>query len=195
MSMPHVYASQVEFMCKSLINRENLIISLHPHNDRGCAIADSELGLLAGGDRIEGTLFGNGERTGNVDIITLALNMYSHGVDPCLDFSNILETVSEYERVTGMKVNERQPYSGRLVFAAFSGSHQDAIAKGMKWREEKAPEHWSVPYLPIDPKDVGREYEGDVIRINSQSGKGGIGYLMEQRYGIVIPQKMKEDFG
>ena len=159
MSMPHVYASQVEFMCKSLINRENLIISLHPHNDRGCAIADSELGLLAGGDRIEGTLFGNGERTGNVDIITLALNMYSHGVDPCLDFSNILETVSEYERVTGMKVNERQPYSGRLVFAAFSGSHQDAIAKGMKWREEKAPEHWSVPYLPIDPKDVGREYE------------------------------------
>ena len=195
MSMPHVYASQVEFMCKSLINRENLIISLHPHNDRGCAIADSELGLLAGGDRIEGTLFGNGERTGNVDIITLALNMYSHGVDPCLDFSNILETVSEYERVTGMKVNERQPYSGRLVFAAFSGSHQDAIAKGMKWREEKAPEHWSVPYLPIDPKDVGREYEGDVIRINSQSGKGGIGYLMEQRYGIVIPQKMREDFG
>ncbi|MDE5549275.1 MAG: 2-isopropylmalate synthase, partial [Clostridia bacterium] len=183
MSLPHVYASQVEYMCKSLIDRENLIISLHPHNDRGCAIADSELGLLAGGDRIEGTLFGNGERTGNVDIITLALNMYSHGVDPKLDFDDILSIVAEYEKVTGMKVDERQPYAGRLVFAAFSGSHQDAIAKGMKWREEKKPEHWCVPYLPIDPKDIGREYEGDVIRINSQSGKGGIGYLMEQRYG------------
>lgn len=195
MSMPHVYASQVEYMCKSLIDRENVIVSLHPHNDRGCAIADSELGLLAGGDRIEGTLFGNGERTGNVDIITLALNMYSHGVDPELDFDDILTTVAEYERATGMKVNERQPYSGRLVFAAFSGSHQDAIAKGMKWRKEKKPEHWCVPYLPIDPKDIGREYEGDVIRINSQSGKGGIGYLMEQRYGIVIPQKMRENFG
>ncbi|MDE7079534.1 MAG: 2-isopropylmalate synthase [Clostridia bacterium] len=195
MSMPHVYASQVEYMCKSLIDRENVIVSLHPHNDRGCAIADSELGLLAGADRIEGTLFGNGERTGNVDIITLALNMYSHGVDPHLDFDNILPIVAEYEKVTGMKVNERQPYSGRLVFAAFSGSHQDAIAKGMKWREEKNPKHWSVPYLPIDPKDIGREYEGDVIRINSQSGKGGIGYLMEQRYGIVIPQKMRENFG
>lgn len=195
MSMPHVYAAQVEFMCKSLINRENLIISLHPHNDRGCAIADSELGILAGGDRIEGTLFGNGERTGNVDIITLALNMYSHGVDPHLDFSDITRTVAEYEKATGMKVYERQPYAGRLVFAAFSGSHQDAIAKGMKWREETKPEHWSVPYLAIDPMDVGREYEGDVIRINSQSGKGGIGYLMEQRYGISIPAKMREDFG
>ncbi|MDE6189835.1 MAG: 2-isopropylmalate synthase, partial [Clostridia bacterium] len=195
MSMPHVYASQVEYMCKSLIDRENLIISLHPHNDRGCAIADSELGLLAGGDRIEGTLFGNGERTGNVDIITLALNMYSHGVDPKLDFTDILSVAGEYEKVTGMKVNERQPYAGRLVFAAFSGSHQDAIAKGMKWREEKKPKHWTVPYLPIDPKDVGREYEGDVIRINSQSGKGGIGYLMEQRFGIVMPAKMRESFG
>lgn len=195
MSMPHVYASQVEYMCKSLIDRENLIISLHPHNDRGCAIADSELGLLAGGDRIEGTLFGNGERTGNVDIITLALNMYSHGVDPELDFSNMPEIVEEYEKVTGMKVYERQPYSGRLVFAAFSGSHQDAIAKGMKWRETKNPEHWTVPYLPIDPKDIGREYEGDVIRINSQSGKGGIGYLMEQQFGVVMPMKMREAFG
>lgn len=195
MSMPHVYASQVEYMCKSLIDRENLIISLHPHNDRGCAVADSELGLLAGGDRIEGTLFGNGERTGNVDIITLALNMYSHGVDPKLEFGNILEIVDVYEKLTDMKVGDRQPYAGGLVFAAFSGSHQDAIAKGMKWREEKHPEHWTVPYIPIDPKDVGREYEGDVIRINSQSGKGGIGYLMEQRYGIVLPMKMRENFG
>ena len=192
MSLPHVYASQVEFMCKSLIDRENLIISLHPHNDRGCAVADSELGLLAGGDRIEGTLFGNGERTGNVDVITLALNMYTHGVDPKLDFSNILPIVAEYEKVTDLKVHDRHPYAGKLVFAAFSGSHQDAIAKGMKWREEKRPDHWSVPYLPIDPKDVGREYEGDVIRINSQSGKGGIGFLMEERYGIVMPPKMRE---
>ena len=139
-------------MCKSLIDRQNLIISLHPHNDRGCAVADSELGLLAGGDRIEGTLFGNGERTGNVDIITLALNMYSHGVDPELDFSDILPIVEEYEKVTDIKVHERHPYAGKLVFAAFSGSHQDAIAKGMKWREDKHPEHWSVPYLPIDPR-------------------------------------------
>ncbi len=195
MSLPHVYASQVEFMSKNLKNRENVIISLHPHNDRGCAIADSELGLLAGGDRIEGTLFGNGERTGNVDIITLALNMYSHGVDPQLDFSNIPALVEVYEKVTNMKVYDRQPYSGALVFAAFSGSHQDAIAKGMKWKEEKCPEHWCVPYLPIDPKDIGREYDGDVIRINSQSGKGGIGYLMEHQFGFNLPQKMREGFG
>lgn len=195
MSLPHVYASQVEYMCKSLIDRQNLIISLHPHNDRGCAVADSELGLLAGGDRIEGTLFGNGERTGNVDIITLALNMYTHGVDPHLDFSDVMPIVAEYEKVTDLKVHERHPYVGKLVFAAFSGSHQDAIAKGMKWREEKKPKHWSVPYLPIDPKDVGREYEGDVIRINSQSGKGGIGYLMEQKFGIVMPAKLRENFG
>ena len=195
MSLPHVYASQVEFMSKNLKNRENVIISLHPHNDRGCAIADSELGLLAGGDRIEGTLFGNGERTGNVDIITLALNMYSHGVDPKLDFSNIPALVEVYEKVTNMKVYDRQPYSGALVFAAFSGSHQDAIAKGMKWKEEKCPDHWCVPYLPIDPKDIGREYDGDVIRINSQSGKGGIGYLMEHQFGFNLPQKMREGFG
>ena len=195
MSLPHVYASQVEFISKNLKNRENVIISLHPHNDRGCAIADSELGLLAGGDRIEGTLFGNGERTGNVDIITLALNMYSHGVDPQLDFSNIPALVEVYEKVTNMKVYDRQPYSGALVFAAFSGSHQDAIAKGMKWKEEKCPDHWCVPYLPIDPKDIGREYDGDVIRINSQSGKGGIGYLMEHQFGFNLPQKMREGFG
>ncbi len=194
-SMSHVYAQQVEYMCKTLHNRENLIISLHPHNDRGCAVADTEMGLLAGADRVEGTLFGNGERTGNVDIITLALNMYSHGVEPNLDFSNLPELTSVYERLTRMRVYERMPYSGQLVFAAFSGSHQDAIAKGMKWREEKDTEHWNVPYIPIDPHDIGREYEGDVIRINSQSGKGGIGYLMEQTYGIVMPPKMREHFG
>lgn len=195
MSMPHVYASQVEYMCKNLNNRENVIVSLHPHNDRGCGVADSELGLLAGADRIEGTLFGNGERTGNVDIVTMALNMFSHGVDPELNFENLPEIIEVYERVTRMKVYERTPYSGALVFAAFSGSHQDAIAKGMTWRETKDPDHWTVPYLPIDPKDIGREYEGDVIRINSQSGKGGIGYLLQQQYGYDLPKKMREDFG
>ena len=193
-SMPHVYASQVEYMCKNLKNRENLIISLHPHNDRGCAVADSEMGLLAGGDRVEGTLFGNGERTGNVDIITLALNMYSQGIDPGLDFSDLPTITEVYERVTGMHVYERQPYSGKLVFAAFSGSHQDAIAKGMKWREERGGV-WNVPYLPIDPSDVGRVYEADVIRINSQSGKGGIGYILETQYNHVLPPKMREMFG
>ena len=194
-SMPHVYAAQVEYMCKNLLNRENLIISLHPHNDRGCAVADSEMGLLAGGDRIEGTLFGNGERTGNVDIITLALNMFSQGVDPELDFSNLPALTAVYEKVTGMRVYERQPYSGQLVFAAFSGSHQDAIAKGMKYREEKGDGIWNVPYLPIDPSDVGRIYEADVIRINSQSGKGGIGYIMETQFKHVLPPKMREVFG
>ena len=193
-SMPHVYAAQVEYMCKNLKGRENLVISLHPHNDRGCAVADSEMGLLAGGDRIEGTLFGNGERTGNVDIITLALNLFSQGVDPQLDFSNLPAITEVYEKVTGMHVYERQPYSGKLVFAAFSGSHQDAIAKGMKWREEKKG-IWNVPYLPIDPADVGRVYEADVIRINSQSGKGGIGYILETRYKHILPPKMREDFG
>ena len=194
-SMPHVYANQIEYMNDNLYRRENVVISLHPHNDRGCAVADSELGLLAGGDRIEGTLFGNGERTGNVDIITLALNMYSQGVDPELDFSNMPEIVEMYERVTRMHVYERSPYSGQLVFAAFSGSHQDAIAKGMHWREEHDCKHWNVPYLPINPEDVGRVYEADVIRINSQSGKGGVSYLMETKYGYHIPQKMRESFG
>lgn len=194
-SMPHVYANQVEYMCKNLMNRENVIVSLHPHNDRGCAVADSEMGLLAGGDRIEGTLFGNGERTGNVDIITLALNMYSQGVDPLLDFSDLPAITEVYEKVTRMKVYERQPYSGRLVFAAFSGSHQDAIAKGMKYRAETGLTEWTVPYLPIDPADVGREYEADVIRINSQSGKGGIGYILETQFKLVLPPKMREVFG
>ena len=193
-SMPHVYANQVEYMHKNLLFRENVIISLHPHNDRGCAIADSELGLLAGGDRIEGTLFGNGERTGNVDIVTLALNMYSQGIDPGLDFSNLPEITAVYEKVTRMHVYERQPYSGQLVFAAFSGSHQDAIAKGMKFRENKDIS-WTVPYLPIDPTDIGRVYEADVIRINSQSGKGGIGYIMETQFNLNLPPKMRETFG
>ncbi len=193
-SMPHVYAAQVEYMHKNLLSRENVIISLHPHNDRGCAIADSELGLLAGGDRIEGTLFGNGERTGNVDIVTLALNMFSQGVDPGLDFTNLPEIVKVYEKVTRMHVYERQPYSGQLVFAAFSGSHQDAIAKGMKFREGKNI-HWTVPYLPIDPTDIGRVYEADVIRINSQSGKGGIGYILETQFNLSLPPKMREVFG
>ncbi|MBQ8295139.1 MAG: 2-isopropylmalate synthase [Clostridia bacterium] len=194
-SMPHVYANQVEYMCKNLKNRENVIISLHPHNDRGCAVADSEMGLLAGGDRIEGTLFGNGERTGNVDVITLALNMYSQGIDPKLDFSDLPNVTAVYERVTRMKVSERQPYSGALVFAAFSGSHQDAIAKGMKYREEENISAWTVPYLPLDPADVGRVYEADVIRINSQSGKGGIGYILETQFKFVLPPKMREVFG
>ena len=195
LSMPHVYASQVEYISKNLLYRENVVLSLHPHNDRGSGISDAELGILAGGDRIEGTLFGNGERTGNVDIVTLALNLYSHGVDPALDLSNMPEVTEEYERVTGMKVDPRQPYGGKLVFAAFSGSHQDAIAKGMKWRDEHDCAHWNVPYLMIDPKDVGREYEKDVIRINSQSGKGGIGYLLEQNFGLDLPKAMREDFG
>lgn len=195
MSMPHVYASQIEYMCKNMNNRENLIVSLHPHNDRGTAVADAELGVLAGGDRIEGTLFGNGERTGNVDIVTLAMNMFSHGVDPELDFSNMPELVEKYEKYTDIKVHPRQPYGGQLVFAAFSGSHQDAIAKGMKWRRETDPSKWTVPYLPIDPEDVGREYEADVIRINSQSGKGGIAYIMENNFGYTIPMQMREELG
>lgn len=195
MSMPHIYAMQVAYISQNLKYRDAVELSLHPHNDRGCGVADSEMGLLAGADRIEGTLFGNGERTGNADIVTIAMNMYVLGVDPKLDFSNIHELVELYEKVTRMHVHERQPYAGALVFAAFSGSHQDAIAKGMKWREEQDPEHWTVPYLPIDPHDVGREYEADVIRINSQSGKGGVAYIMEQKYGISMPKKMREDFG
>ena len=195
MSMPHVYAMQVAYINKNLKYRDKVILSLHPHNDRGCGVADSEMGLLAGADRIEGTLFGNGERTGNVDIVTLAMNMFALGVDPKLDFTNMPELVELYERVTRMHVHDRQPYAGALVFTAFSGSHQDAIAKGMHWREEKNPERWTVPYLPIDPHDVGREYDSDVIRINSQSGKGGVGFIMEQRYGVDMPKKMREDFG
>lgn len=195
MSMPHVYASQIEFMGDHLNYRDSVILSLHPHNDRGTGVADAELGMLAGAQRVEGTLFGNGERTGNVDIVTLALNMYSHGVDPQLNFVNIRETIKKCEKLTKMKVHERHPYGGDLVFTAFSGSHQDAISKGMKWREEEERQYWTVPYLLIDPKDIGREYEGDIIRINSQSGKGGIGYILEQHYGLDMPAKMRENFG
>ena len=194
-SMPHVYASQIEYMCENMRYRENVIVSLHPHNDRGCGVADSEMGLLAGADRIEGTLFGNGERTGNVDIVTLGMNMYSQGVEPNLDFSDMPHICEVYENCTGMKVDERSPYSGALVFAAFSGSHQDAIAKGMYWREEKDMDHWNVPYLPIDPTDVGRNYDADVIRINSQSGKGGVGYILETKFGLNLPAKMREAMG
>ncbi|MBE6094856.1 MAG: 2-isopropylmalate synthase [Schwartzia succinivorans] len=195
MSMPHIYAMQVAYISQNLKYRENVVLSLHPHNDRGCGVADSEMGLLAGADRIEGTLFGNGERTGNADIVTIAMNMFALGVDPNLDFTNMPELTEMYERVTRMQVHARQPYAGALVFAAFSGSHQDAIAKGMKWREETDPARWTVPYLPIDPSDVGREYDGDVIRINSQSGKGGVGFIMEHQYGVLMPKKMREDFG
>ncbi|MBC8573709.1 2-isopropylmalate synthase [Jingyaoa shaoxingensis] len=194
-SMPHVYASQIEYMSKNMKYRENVVLSLHPHNDRGSGVSDAEMGILAGADRIEGTLFGNGERTGNVDIVTLAMNMYAQGVDPELDFTNMLEICEQYEKYTGMKIDMRSPYSGALVFAAFSGSHQDAIAKGMKYRETHDCEHWTVPYLPIDPADIGRHYEADVIRINSQSGKGGVGYILEQYYGLNLPAKMREAMG
>ena len=192
MSMPHVYASQVEYMCRNLKYREFVTVSLHPHNDRGTGVADTELALLAGADRVEGTLFGNGERTGNVDIVTLAMNLYSHGVDPNLDFSDMPGICKVYEDCTRMHVYERSPYAGALVFAAFSGSHQDAIAKGMQWRKEKKLHQWSVPYIPIDPHDIHRTYDADVIRVNSQSGKGGIGYLLEQNYGSCLPPKMRE---
>ena len=169
-------------------------MSTHPHNDRGCGVADAELAVLAGAQRIECCLFGNGERTGNVDAITLAMNMYSHGVDPHLDFSNMPAICEVYERVTRMHVYERTPYAGALVFAAFSG-HQDAIAKGMTWRREKQLHQWTCPYIPIDPHDIGRTYDADVIRINSQSGKGGIGFLLQQNYGYNPPPKMREDLG
>ena len=194
-SMPHVYASQIEYMSKNMKYRENVVLSLHPHNDRGSGVSDAEMGILAGADRIEGTLFGNGERTGNVDIVTLAMNMYAQGVDPELDFTNMMEICEQYEKFTGMKIDMRSPYSGALVFAAFSGSHQDAIAKGMKYRETHDCEHWTVPYLPIDTADIVRHYEADVIRINSQSGKGGVGYILEQYYGLNLPAKMREAMG
>ncbi len=192
LSMPHVFASQVEYVSERLNYRDNVVLSLHPHNDRGCGVSDAEMGILAGADRIEGTLFGNGERTGNVDIITLAMNMYMQGVDPELHFDDMVHVTESYEEYTGMKVDERRPYCGSLVFAAFSGSHQDAIAKGMKYRDEREEDTWTVPYLPIDPTDIGRSYDADVIRINSQSGKGGVGYILEQYYGLNLPKKMRE---
>ena len=194
-AMPHTFACQLEYVHKHLKHRENVVLSLHPHNDRGCGVATAELGILAGADRIEGTLFGNGERTGNVDIITLGMNMYSQGVDPGLDLSIMRKIRATYERLTRMQVYDRQPYSGDLVFTAFSGSHQDAIAKGMAWRDEKKCDKWTVPYLPIDPKDVGREYDSDVIRINSQSGKGGVNYILMHSHGINLPKAMREEVG
>ena len=195
LSMPHVYASQIEYMHKHLKYRENVVLSLHPHNDRGCGVADAEMGLLAGADRIEGTLFGNGERTGNVDVVTLGMNMYMQGVDPQLHFDDMPRIAQRYEDYTGMSIDPRSPFSGALVFAAFSGSHQDAIAKGMKWHDEIETDRWTVPYLPIDPHDIGRSYDADVIRINSQSGKGGVGYVLETNYGLVLPKKMREAMG
>lgn len=195
-AMPHVFAAQVEYMHKHLNYRENVVLSVHPHNDRGCGISDAEFGILAGADRVEGTLFGNGERTGNVDIVTLAMNMVCHGVESGLDFSNILKVKEAYERFTNMKVHERTPYAGDLVFTAFSGSHQDAISKGMNWlKEGKSGKRWDVPYLPIDPADVGREYESDVIRINSVSGKGGVAFVLKQQFGFSLPTDMKEEVG
>ncbi len=195
-AMPHVFACQVEYIHKNLKYRDAVVLSVHPHNDRGCGISDAEFGVLAGAQRIEGTLFGNGERTGNVDLVTLAMNMVCHGVEPGLDFSDIGRIREIYERLTGMQVYERMPYAGDLVFTAFSGSHQDAISKGMAWwREGKSGGRWAVPYLPIDPEDLGREYESDVIRINSQSGKGGIAFILKQNFGMSLPDKMKEEVG
>ena len=194
-AMPHVFASQIEYISKNMKYRDNVILSIHPHNDRGCGVSDAELGILAGADRVEGTLFGNGERTGNVDIITVAMNLFSYGIDPELNFADMPVIREAYERLTKMRVYERQPYAGDLVFTAFSGSHQDAIAKGMAWREEKQDESWTVPYLPIDPVDVGRTYDADVIRINSQSGKGGISYILKQNFSISVPEKMREEVG
>ena len=193
LSMPHVYASQIEYFHKNLKYRDSVVISLHPHNDRGTGIADAELGILAGADRIEGTLFGNGERTGNVDIVTLAMNMYCQGVDPKLDFSDMPYLCEKFEEFTDMSIPEREPYCGSLVFAAFSGSHQDAIAKGMQYRIDHDTKKWTVPYLPLDPTDIGRNYDADVIRINSQSGKGGVGYILERHFGLHLPPKLRED--
>ena len=195
-AMPHVFATQVEYMHKNLKYRDGVVLSVHPHNDRGCGISDAEFGVLAGADRVEGTLFGNGERTGNVDIVTVAMNMTIHGVESGLDFGDIMKNRKTYERLTGMHVHERTPYAGDLVFTAFSGSHQDAISKGMAWWEEgKSGDKWTVPYLPVDPKDLGREYESDVIRINSQSGKGGVAFILKQNFGIALPQDMREEVG
>ena len=193
MATPNVYADQIEYVCRNIKYRENVIISLHTHNDRGCAVAASELGIMAGADRVEGTLFGNGERTGNADILTIALNMFSQGIDPELDFSKINEAIDIYESSTGLAVHPRHPYAGDLVYTAFSGSHQDAIKKGMAKMIDH-PDRWEVPYLPIDPLDVGRNYD-PIIRINSQSGKGGVAYILETNFGLHVPKAMQQDFG
>lgn len=193
MSMPNVYADQIEWMCRNFTERERVIVSLHAHNDRGCGVSASELGILAGADRIEGTLFGNGERTGNVDIITMALNMFTHGVDPKLRIEDMNHIKHIYEKVCKLKVHERHPYAGELVFTAFSGSHQDAINKGIQAYQERKSSIWAVPYLPIDPSDLGRQYE-PIIRINSQSGKGGVAFVMESIYGYHLPKTLQVDF-
>ena len=193
MASPNIYADQIEWVCKNIDNRENIIISLHPHNDRGTAVAATELGVMAGADRIEGTLFGNGERTGNVDLVTLALNMLTQGVDPELDFSDINPIMRETEYCNQLPVHPRHPYAGDLVFTAFSGSHQDAIKKGLNELRNSNQEIWEVPYLPIDPKDLGRSYEA-VIRINSQSGKGGVAYLLEKDHGLSMPRRLQIEF-
>ncbi len=194
MSTPNIYADQIEWFCQNVKNRENIIMSVHPHNDRGTAVASGELAILAGADRVEGTLFGNGERTGNVDIVTMALNIFSQGIDSRLKFSDINKVREIYEHTTRMTVHPRHPYVGELVYTAFSGSHQDAIRKGMKAQNNKKDDRWEVPYLPIDPKDVGRNYES-IIRINSQSGKGGVAYIMEQEFGFHLPKLMHPEFG
>jgi 2-isopropylmalate synthase len=194
MAMPNVYADQIEWICRNIKNRDSLIISLHTHNDRCTGVAATELGLLAGADRVEGTLFGNGERTGNVDIVTVALNLYMHGIDPKLDFTDLNAIREVYERCTGMEVPPRQPYAGELVFTAFSGSHQDAIKKGLNEWGANPHQHWDVPYLTIDPRDIGREYR-EVIRVNSQSGKGGVAYLLESEFGIELPKELQREFG
>ncbi len=194
MSTPNIYADQIEWFCKNVKNREKVLISLHAHNDRGTAVAASELALLAGADRVEGTLFGNGERTGNLDIVTMSLNMFSQGIDPDLDFSDIDHVREVYTSCTGMPVHPRHPYAGELVYTAFSGSHQDAINKGLKKRKERNDKIWAVPYLPINPEDVGRTYQS-IIRINSQSGKGGVAYIMANDYGYNLPKKMHPEFG
>ncbi len=193
-AMPNVYADQIEWMCRHLKSRNSVIISLHTHNDRSTGTAATELGLLAGADRVEGTLFGNGERTGNLDIVTVALNLYTHGISPGLDFATLNATRAVYERCTGMTVPPRHPYAGELVFTAFSGSHQDAIKKGLAEWASGARQHWDVPYLPIDPADLGRQYR-EVIRVNGQSGKGGVAYLLESEFGIHLPKEMQREFG
>lgn len=193
MNTPNVYADQIEWMNRRFKNRETIILSVHPHNDRGTGVAIAELALLAGADRVEGTLFGNGERTGNVDILTLAYNMFSQGIDPVLELDNVNEIIEAYERLCKMKVHERHPYAGKLVFTAFSGSHQDAINKGVKAMQERNSSIWAVPYLPIDPSDIGRQYE-PIVRINSQSGKGGVAFIMEQYFGFKLPKAMHKEF-
>ena len=193
-AMPNVYADQIEWICRNIRDRDSLIISLHTHNDRCTGVAATELGLLAGADRVEGTLFGNGERTGILDIVTVALNLYMHGIDPKLDFTDLNAVQEVYERCTGMTVPARQPYAGELVFTAFSGSHQDAIRKGLQEWEKGGRTHWDVPYLTLDPTDISREYR-EVIRVNSQSGKGGVAYLLESEFGIELPKEMQREFG